>query len=161
MDPSDLLIKAQAITAMPGECKTHLLNPNAVRLNKSLGDAVGLQNLGIHLIEIEPGRESTEYHLHHYEEEAIYVLSGTGVLTIDGTDYPLGPGDFAGFPTCSVAHGMRNTDAEPLVCLVVGQRLNHDITDYPRQRKRLYRHHGEWNLVDLDAIGYPRRPQAK
>ncbi|MDR7926066.1 cupin domain-containing protein [Acidithiobacillus thiooxidans] len=82
MNTRKLLLTAQEISQMKGEHKVHFLNPGAVRINKSLGDAVGLQHMGIHLIQIEPGKESTEYHLHHYEEEAVYVLSGKGTLTM-------------------------------------------------------------------------------
>lgn len=35
-----------------------------------------------------------------------------------------------------------------LVCLVIGQRLSQDVSDYPRLGKRLYRNSGEWTLVD-------------
>ena len=45
------LITAQAILAMPGQLKIHELNPNAVRLIKSLGDAAGLEHIGVHLVE--------------------------------------------------------------------------------------------------------------
>lgn len=75
-------LTAETIAAMEGLAKTHYLNPKAKRINKSLGDATGLTNLGIHLIEVEPGFETTEYHMHHFEEEAVYVLSGTATAEI-------------------------------------------------------------------------------
>ncbi|GGX89689.1 hypothetical protein GCM10007160_16330 [Litchfieldella qijiaojingensis] len=147
-----MLLSAQAIAAMVGERKVHFLNPQAVRLNKSLGDAVGMKNLGVHLITVEPGHFSTEFHVHHYEEEAIYVLAGQASLTLGEETHHIGPGDFIGCPINGVAHEMFNDGDEPLVCLVVGQRLAQDVTDYPRQRKRLYRNSGEWNVVDHDDI---------
>jgi len=73
------VVKANTIAAMEGFAKTHFLNPNAKRMNKSLGDLVGLQGIGVHLMEIEPGDETTEYHVHHHEDEAVYVLEGEGV----------------------------------------------------------------------------------
>ena len=73
MDTPKLLLTAQDIDQMAGEHKVHFLNPNAERLNKSLGDAVGLQYLGVHIIHVDTGKESTEYHLHHYEEEAAEI----------------------------------------------------------------------------------------
>jgi len=33
---------------MPGHEKTHFLNPDMLRLGRSLGDAVGLEQLGVH-----------------------------------------------------------------------------------------------------------------
>ena len=98
MNTKDLLITAKEIEEMKGEEKTHFLNPNAVRINKSLGDAVGLKNLGVHLIYVEAGKDTTEYHKHYHEEECIYVLSGSGELIIEGDSYPFAKGDFVGFP---------------------------------------------------------------
>ena len=50
MDTRKFLLTAQDIDQMAGDRKVHFLNPNAVRLNKSLGDAVGLQHMGGHII---------------------------------------------------------------------------------------------------------------
>ncbi len=157
MDTRKLLLKAAEIEAMPGERKTHFLNPNAVRLNKSLGDAVGLKHMGVHMIYVEPGRDTTEYHRHHYEEEGVFVLSGRGKLVIEGESFTLEEGDFVGFPGNTAAHGISNDGAETLICLVMGQRLPQDVSDYPRQGKRLYRNSGQWDLVDLNCVIDPRR----
>ena len=47
---------------------------------------------------------------------------------------------------------------EILRFIVVGQRLEHDVADYPRLGKRLFRNRGRrWNLVDIDAIVEPDR----
>ena len=49
------------------------------------GDAVGMRDMGIHLVRIAPGDASTEYHTHYCDEEFVYVLSGEVVLvTNDG-----------------------------------------------------------------------------
>lgn len=152
-----MYLSAQDIEALEGVRKVHLLNAEAVRINKSLGDAVGMTQLGIHQISVPPNHFSTEYHCHRHEEEAIYVLSGHGVATLGEFSQPIGPGDFIGCPTNGVAHEMFNNGDEPLVCLVVGQRLAQDVCDYPRQGKRLYRHSGEWNLVDHTAIEHVKR----
>lgn len=157
MGTRKLLLKAADIDNMPGERKVHFLNPNAVRLNKSLGDAVGLNHIGVHMISVEPGRDTTEYHIHYYEEECVYVLSGRGLLVVDGDEYQMEKGDFAGFPRNTAAHNIVNNGTETLVCLVMGQRLEQDVADYPNQEKRLYRNSGEWNLVDLKDISNPRK----
>jgi len=108
MKPNQLLIKAKDIENMEGEEKTHFLNPNATRINKSLGDVVGLKNLGIHLIYVEPGKDTTEYHIHYHEEECIYVLEGKGTLIIDGESFAFEKGDFVGFPVNTAAHALVN-----------------------------------------------------
>lgn len=152
METNPLILRAEAIAALPGDQKVHFLNPNAIRINKSLGDRVGLKNLGFHLIEIAPGHESTEYHRHHYEEECVYILSGCGRVTIGTESYAVAAGDFIGYPIDGQAHTMVNDGEHPLICIVVGQRLPFDISDYPNQGKRLYRHNGHWELADLAQL---------
>ncbi len=144
-----MYLSAQAIAAMEAVKRVHFLNEDAIRSNKSIGDAAGLKNLGVHLINVQPGHRSTEYHFHHYEEECVYVLSGSGTAVIGGQFHKIGPGDFMAHPIDKVAHEMINDGTEPLVCLVIGQRLTQDISDYPRKDKRLYRHSGERRLVDI------------
>lgn len=155
IDTRKLILSAADIEAMGGEHKIHFLNDNAVRNNKSLGDHVGLKHIGVHVITVEPGRDSTEYHKHWYEEECIYVLSGRGKLVIEGDAYPFAAGDFVGFPRNTAAHSLANDGSETLVCLVMGQRLEQDVSDYPNQGKRLYRNNGSWDLVDLKQIANP------
>jgi len=157
----DYILKKSDIDSMAGLNKTHFLNPNAVRINKSLGDAVGLSQLGFHIIDIEPGFESTEYHVHHFEEECVYVLEGSGTVTIDEKDFAVEAGDFIGYPAKGMAHTMNNTGRATLRCIVVGQRLKHDVSDYPRQKKRLYRYDGASDLVDHEHITYPTVGQKK
>ena len=153
--PPTLLDRAD-IAAMEGTAKTHFLNDNARRTNRSLGDATGLTGFGFHLIEVAPGHESTEYHVHHHEDECAYVLSGTGTVTIGETDHAVGPGDFIAYPKGGEPHTMINSGDEPLVCIVVGERLAHDVGDYPRLGKRIFRQAGlPWQLVDHDAIETP------
>ena len=159
MTKNPLLIAASEIAANPGERKTHFLNPRADRLRLSLGDRVGLKNIGVHRVIIEPGRESTEYHQHYQEEECLYVLEGKATLRLDGEEYPLGAGDFVGFPVNgglgSAPHAIINNSDAPFVMLVMGQRLDFDVTDYPDQGKRLYRHDKQWDLVDIDSLEHP------
>lgn len=150
-------LSSEDIAALEGLKKAHFLNEGAVRLQKSLGDAVGLKHLGIHLNSIEPGQYSTEYHCHQCEEEAVYILSGTGTATIDDEKVKVGPGDFMGFPVNGVAHDLYNDGDEPLVFLVVGQRLDYDICDYPNKGLRLFVNKGEWNLVNKADIQRSRR----
>ena len=146
------LLKAADIEAMTPVVSTHHLNPNAVRQRKSLGDAAGITQLGFHRIELMPGRDSSEYHRHHYEEECVYVLAGHGRALIDEQAHAIGPGDFLGFARNGPAHMITNTGDSPLVLLVAGQRLAQDICDYPHRRKRLYMRGEQGDLVDFDAI---------
>lgn len=150
------LMTAAEIDAMEGLAKVHFVNPGAKRINKSLGDETGLTGLGIHIIEVAPGDETTEYHVHHYEDEAVYILSGTGTATIGEEDHAIAPGDFIGYRAGGLAHTIVNTGDEILKILVVGQRLPHDVGDYPRKGQRIYRNAGlPYELVPHDAIAHP------
>ncbi|VVD99363.1 cupin domain-containing protein [Pandoraea terrigena] len=152
---STYLIKSEAIAEMDGVRKTHFRNANAKRTNKSLGDATGLTGFGFHIIEVEPGQETTEYHVHHHEDECIFVLSGTATAVIGDDEFVIRPGDFIGYRKGGLAHSIRNTGSEVLRCIVVGERLPHDVCDYPRQNKRMFRNSGigmPSNLVDISAI---------
>lgn len=150
------LIKAADIDAMEGLAKIHFVNPAAKRINKSLGDVTGLTGLGIHIIEVEPGDETTEYHVHYFEDEAVFILSGTGTATIGDDDHSIAPGDFIGYRAGGLAHTIVNTGTELLRILVIGQRLDHDVADYPRKEQRIFRNVGmPYELVPHDAIIYP------
>ena len=51
------------------------------------------------------------------------------------------------------AHDLRNTGSNILKCIIVGQRLDFDIVDYPEQARRLHRANGEkGDLVDMAII---------
>ena len=54
----------------------------------------------------------------HAQDEAYYVLSGRGVLTIDGVDHPLTAGSTAFIPG-RAWHAARGVGAEPLRLLYV------------------------------------------
>jgi uncharacterized cupin superfamily protein len=145
-------LSAQTIAAMEGERRVHFVNPSAVRINKSLGDAAGLKNLGVHLMTVAPGDRSSEYHCHRYEDEAIYVLSGYGTAIIGEESFRIGPGDFLGFAGGGPAHETINDGTQPLVCLVMGQRLAQEVVDYPRAGKRLYRNSGQRDMVEIASV---------
>jgi uncharacterized cupin superfamily protein len=150
------IIKKEDIDSQKGTHKVHFLNENGVRTNKSLGDMVGITGFGFHIIEVPPGRDSTEYHVHFYEDECTYVLSGSGEVRIGEERYEISAGDFIGYPAGGKAHCMTNTGEEILKCIVVGERLDHDVAAYPDKKKRIHRHKGmPWELIDLDKIENP------
>lgn len=156
MSDAPYLLTAEDIAAMQGLAKTHFLNDNAKRINKSLGDATGLTGLGIHIIEVEPGCETTEFHMHYFEDEAVYILAGTAMATIGDAHHSVKAGDFIGYRKGGLAHTIRNTGDEVLRCLVIGQRLPQDVGDYPRKGKRIYRNAGmAWDLAELGDLEHP------
>ncbi|WP_394825685.1 cupin domain-containing protein [Pendulispora albinea] len=66
---------------------------------------------------LPPGAASGT-HLHSRTEQFDYVVSGSGVMTINGTDNPVAAGDL--ITTClGTQHGIRNTGSDDLVWLVI------------------------------------------
>ncbi|NEP46512.1 MAG: cupin domain-containing protein, partial [Okeania sp. SIO2H7] len=88
------LLKASEIEAMPEKRKVHPINKEAVRNTKFLSDALGMKNLGIRLVRVEPGKETTQFHFHYHEEEFIYIISGKGIAQIGEHEVEIAAGDF-------------------------------------------------------------------
>lgn len=86
----------------------HPFNPASEMKLVPLGATTGMKRLGASLIRIPPGKESFIPHAHTLSEEFVFVLEGRGEVVLDGTAYPLGPGDFVGFPTDGVVHSVRS-----------------------------------------------------
>jgi len=159
MTKDKYIVTREEIAQMDGLHKTHFMNDNAKRVNKSLGDLTGLTGLtglGFHIIEVEPGHESTEHHVHYHEDECVYVLGGTATAYINEEAFAIKAGDFIGYRKKGLAHSIKNTGDETFRCIVVGQRLPHDVGEYTRLGKRIYRNEGmAWNLVDIEALETP------
>jgi len=150
------VISKSEIDAFEGTAKQHFLNEDAARTNKSLGDLTGLTGLGFHIIEVPVGKYSTEFHVHYFEDECTYVLSGRGTVTIGETQYSIAAGDFIGYRAGGEPHTMQNTGDEILRCIIAGQRLDNDVADFPNKGKRLFRNAGlNWNMVDIESVEYP------
>jgi len=152
-EPEKYIVTREEIDAYEGLQKVHFLNQNAKRTNKSLGDLTGLSGFGFHITEVEPGRESTEFHKHYHEDECVYVLEGEAEARIGIETHTVKAGDFIGYRAGGEPHQLRNTGKTVLKCIVVGQRLAHDVGDYPMKQKRIYRNVGlKWNVVDTANI---------
>jgi uncharacterized cupin superfamily protein len=118
---------------------SHPWNPKSEVHGVRLGLLTGLSRTGVSLARIPPGKESWVYHSHQCEEEWAYILSGRGRAEIDGVEVDVGPGDFLGFPTPSVAHHLWNPFAEDLVYLMGGESRDVEIADFPKLGRRLIR----------------------
>ncbi len=117
----------------------HPWNPDSEVVLTQLGPPTGLKRTGVSLVTIPPGRESFAPHMHHCEEEWLYILSGAGAAQIGDEEYPVGAGDFMGFPPGTVAHNLRNTGDEPMVYLMGGESLENEIADFPGLGLRMVR----------------------
>jgi uncharacterized cupin superfamily protein len=104
---------------------------------RRLGAAAGGQMLGANLTEVPPGAVSFPFHYHCATEEALYVVSGTGIARIGEQRVPVRAGDWVAFPVGpDSAHQMINDGAEPLVYLCVSASMQKvDVVGYPDSNK--------------------------
>ncbi len=150
MDKPTLNIVRAADVAAHSQQFSHPWNPASEMHGMQLARSVGLKRTGVNFIRVPPGRESYVYHSHRYEEEWVYVLSGRAIALIDDQEHEVGPGDFIGFPTPSVAHLMRNTGTEDLVYLVGGENREFDVADFPKVGKRMLRMGNHVDIYDAE-----------
>ena len=145
--------RPELVRAADGAAKmqrhAHPWNPRSEMTGVMLARLAGLKRTGVSLARIPPGKESFVYHAHEREEEWLYILSGSGTAEIDGGDYAVGPGDFMGFPTPSVAHHLRNTGNEDLVYLMGGENRDVEIATFPRLGRKMVRSGDKVEIYDL------------
>jgi uncharacterized cupin superfamily protein len=85
-----------------------------------VGALAGAERLGATLYEIDPGQNSSPFHLHHANEEMIIVLSGRPTLrTLEGSRV-LEQGDIVACPVGRAgAHQLQNRTNTPVRALVI------------------------------------------
>lgn len=99
---------------------------------KELSSAVGSDRLGCSLYELPPESRSWPYHYHTANEEALYVLSGSGQIKREGGLEPLQSGDFVTFPADERGgHRILNDGDGTLRYLMVSTMTEPDVTIYP------------------------------
>jgi uncharacterized cupin superfamily protein len=124
----------------------------AGRVKRPLGDAFGLRNFGVNLTELRPGACSALHHAHSRQDEFIFVLEGEPVLvTGDGLESPLRPGDCAGFPAGGAAHHLENRTSSPVRYLEIGDRTEGDTASYPIDDLMALREDGAWRFRHKDG----------
>ncbi len=131
----------------------HQFNEQAIRHTVSLSDIVGLTKVGLHLVRVEAGDETTTHHYHEESDEFIYVLSGELSLRYGDEQYQLSAGDFVGFPAHGAPHSMRNDSETDATYLMGGSRPPIDITLYPEIKRKMYKIHGKKEYVDFEDLG--------
>ncbi|PSB32912.1 cupin domain-containing protein [Chlorogloea sp. CCALA 695] len=104
----------------------------AGRVKKRLGNAAGLENFGVNLVELAPGSASALRHWHDKQDEFIYVVSGEITLLTDAGEEIFKVGDCAGF-AAGVANGhcLINRSGEKATYLEIGDRTSSDRVTYP------------------------------
>ena len=100
---------------------------------KQLGAAAGGEALGTSLYRVPPGKRTWPPHSHYGNEEAMFVLEGSGTLFLgeDGEEHPLVPGDYVALPTGKEHTHEVEAGEDGLRLLVVSEMNDPDITYMP------------------------------
>jgi uncharacterized cupin superfamily protein len=126
------------------------------RVRQALGDASGLSDFGVNLLQLPPGAWSSQRHWHSHEEEFVWILEGEVVLVTDAGEEILRAGDCAAFPkNAADGHHLINKSDRVAVCLEVGTRSDEDVCIYPDIDMRVDNRTGVF--THMDGSPYPQR----
>jgi uncharacterized cupin superfamily protein len=97
-----------------------------------VGVQAGAREIAANVYELEPGAVGSPLHIHHANEELLFVLAGT--LSLRGPDgnQLLPAGAVAAFPAGKIgAHSLVNGSAEAVRYLVISTTHRPDVVEYP------------------------------
>ncbi|MBI4523452.1 MAG: cupin domain-containing protein [Deltaproteobacteria bacterium] len=101
-----------------------------------VGMALGARKLGYSFFTVPPGKAAFPFHLHHANEEMIYILDGEAVLRRGKQEITVSSGTFvACLPGPENPHQLVNTSSGDLRYLVVSTMEYPDISEYPDSQK--------------------------
>jgi len=124
------------LSSIPVKSGTGYPEPFAEAVNgrskQALGDAGGLTQFGVNLVELQPGAASSQRHWHTHEDEFVMVVSGEVVLVTDEGETLMRAGDCAAFPAGRPnGHQLVNRGWGIALVLAVGSRIPEDSAEYP------------------------------
>ena len=101
-----------------------------------VGAAVGARKLGYSFFSVPPGKAAFPFHLHHTNEEMIYVFEGEGTLRFGKEETAVTAGMFIAFPPGpDHPHQLINTSGGVLKYLCVSTMEHPEIAEYPDSKK--------------------------
>ncbi len=106
--------------------------PCRQRRRRALGDAFGLSQFGVNLLELPPGTWSSQRHWHEHQDEFVYVLEGEVTLVTNEGEAVLKPGMVAGFRAGEAnGHHLINRSNAVVRVLEMGTRTVEETARYP------------------------------
>lgn len=101
-----------------------------------VGAAIGAKKLGYSFFSVPPGKTAFPFHLHHTNEEMIYILEGEGTLRFGTEETAVAAGTFVAFPPgADHPHQLINTSDRDLRYLCVSTMEYPEICEYPDSKK--------------------------
>jgi uncharacterized cupin superfamily protein len=119
-----------------------------------VGAQAGSRELGASVYELDPGAVGSPLHLHHANEELLFVLDGTvSLYGPDGTQL-LRAGAVVAFPRGQTGvHSLVNGSDTPVRYLVVSTTNRPDVVEYPDTGTTLV-------VLTDERLAYPRGADA-
>lgn len=153
LDPSEVPVAVP----VPGE--DSYPEPFYSRMGKverrALGDACGLNQLGVNRVVLKPDAQSALRHWHSLEDEFVYVLEGELVLVTDGGEQLLKAGMCAGFAAGQRdAHHLINRSTADACYLEIGNRIAGDDCFYPDDDMLWVTTEAGWHAAHKDGRPY-------
>jgi uncharacterized cupin superfamily protein len=103
---------------------------------KRLSRPAGGSMIGCSYYEVEPGKSTWPLHAHLGNEEAIFILEGSGTVRIGNEVHTAVKGDYIYLPMGEDrAHQLTNTSHETLKYLCISTMLVPDVVLYPKSGK--------------------------
>ena len=101
-----------------------------------VGAEIGARKLGYSFFTVPPGRAAFPYHLHHTNEEMIFILEGEGLLRLGKEEVPVFSQMFIALPPGPEhPHQLVNTSNRDLRYLCVSTMEYPEIAEYPDSNK--------------------------
>lgn len=144
-------IQPLSTTEMPWEEYTDI--PNFTTRYKHLTRAAlgNDYHVGLAIEELPPGKQSSPFHYHIFEEEHLFILEGSVTLRLGKARYEMSLGDYVCFPAGKkVGHCLINNQSAPCRYIVIGERNPNEIAVYPDSNKVLIRGLDR-TILDLSA----------
>jgi uncharacterized cupin superfamily protein len=102
-----------------------------------VGPLVGAKDLGYSYDVVPPGKIACPFHSHHAEEEAFFIVRGTGLLRYGNETRKIRAGDFICCPTGGpdTAHQIVNDSDAELAYISISTMAPVEVCEYPDSKK--------------------------
>jgi len=101
-----------------------------------VGAAAGAEQLGATLYEVDPGGRVSPLHIHHANEEMLFVISGRPTLRTTDNERELEPGEVVAFLSGRRgAHQVLNRSDAPARVLIVSTMRYPEVVEHPDSNK--------------------------
>ncbi len=141
--------------------KEYMFDPDFKSKLKTIliGDAIGCEKIYVNIDYVKPGAESVKYHSHSKQEEFYFIMSGKGILRINGEEILIKTGDVISAPAGKdKGHQFINNSSEILQILDIGTREKGDIITYPDENVFLIKDKGLVFNIDDSIKGWTSEP---